>query len=176
MRRAAAAMIALLLAPVSIAGCSHLVVLHDPLSAAEHNDLGVAYETHGEPALARHEYQEAVGLDPRLARAWINLGNAVGAAGHWVEAEDCYRRAVLLDPGQADAMNNLAVALLHARRQSALDEADDLARRAVATGGARDSIYRATLGEVMAARARHAGTASASPAADGVRPADAGTL
>ena len=175
MRRAAAA-IALLPAALSIAGCSHLVVLRDPLTAAEHNDLGVAYETHGEPALARHEYHQAVRLDPRLARAWVNLGNAAGAAGHWAEAEDCYRRARSLDPGEPDAMNNLAVALLHARRQSALDEAEDLARCAVATGGARDSIYRATLDEVAAARAQRAGTAGAPATTAGARPAAAGTL
>ena len=46
-------------------------------------------------------------------------------------------------------MNNLAVALLRQRRR--LDEAHALAERAVAAGGERDSIYRATLAEVDSA-------------------------
>ena len=35
-----------------LAGCAHLVVLHDPLTASEHNDLGVVYESSGQHALA----------------------------------------------------------------------------------------------------------------------------
>ena len=45
-------------------------------------------------------------------------------------------------------MNNLAVALL--RQGRSLQEARELAARAVARGGERDSIYRATLAEVDA--------------------------
>ena len=135
---------------VAVAGCSHLVLLHDPLSAREHNDLGAAYETQGKFDLAAREYRAALRLDPRLGLARVNLGNVAAARGDWPAAERCYRRALRDSSTDADAMNNLAVALVRRRRH--LDEAATLAARAVATGGARDSIYRATLAEVEAAR------------------------
>lgn len=142
------AVAALLLA--SLFGCSHFVVLHDPLSAAEHNDLGVAYETKGELDLAASEYRHALRLDSHLARARVNLGNTEAARGRWRSAEKCYRRALADSSTSVDAMNNLAIALLRQDRQ--LDEARSLAERAVAAGSERDSIYRATLAEVKAGR------------------------
>ncbi len=145
MRRAAA--LALLL----VAGCSHIVVLHDPLTAAEHNDLGVVYERAGETALAAREYRRALRLDHRFPRAWINLGNLEARDGRWPAAERCYRRALKLAPDEPDALNNLAEALV--RQGRSLDEAEALAARAVARGGARDSLYRSTLEEARRARA-----------------------
>lgn len=131
-------------------GCGHLVLLRDPLSAAEHNDLGVAYESAGEPRLAQREYRRALRLDPRSSVARVNLGNLEAARGRWARAEGLYRRALRDSSGDADAMNNLAVALL--RRHRNLEEARALARRAVERGGARDSVYRSTLAEAEAAR------------------------
>jgi len=136
----------------TLAGCSHIVVLNDPLTAAEHNDLGVAYESAGKPDLATREYRKALRLDPRLVRARVNLGNLEATAGRWRRAEDCYRRAVRDSPADGDALNNLAIALVRQRR--ALAEAESLATRALEIGGARDSLYRATLAEVRAARGR----------------------
>ena len=134
----------------ALPGCSHLVVLHDPLSAVEHNDLGVAYESRGHLDLAAKEYGKALRIDPHQTLARINLGNIEGANGRWSRAEKCYRRALDDAATNPDAMNNLAIALLKQGRQ--LDEARSLAERAVAANGARDSIYRATLAQVNAAR------------------------
>jgi Flp pilus assembly protein TadD len=135
-----------------IAGCSHIVILHDPLTAAEHNDLGYSYETGGNTDLARREYRKALKLDPHLVRARVNLGNVEAGAGRWSAAEDHYRRALRDAPADADALNNLAVALLRQGRD--LAEAESLAARALRADGGRDSIYRATLAEVRAARTR----------------------
>lgn len=146
-RRRGAVPAALVLA-VALGGCSHIVVLHDPLTAGEHNDLGVSYEAHGERDLAAREYRKALELDPRLVRARVNLGNVEAANGRWSSAEACFRRALADSATDWDAMNNLAVALLRQGRR--LDEARALAGRAVAAGGERDSIYRATLAEVEA--------------------------
>ena len=136
----------------TLAGCSHLVVLHDPLTAAEHNDLGVAYESAGDAETAEREYRRALEREPRFARAWANLGNVHAARRRWGLAQRCYRRALLLAPADPDARNNLAVALLRMGRR--LDEAEWLARSAVALAGARDSIPRATLAEVRSTARR----------------------
>ncbi|OGF24895.1 MAG: hypothetical protein A2V63_06450 [Candidatus Eisenbacteria bacterium RBG_19FT_COMBO_70_11] len=138
----------LLASVVSLASCAHIVVLHDPLTASEHNDLGVAYESKDQLDLAASEYRRALRLDPRLSQARVNLGNIEAARGRWRQAETCYRRALADSSTNADAMNNLAIALL--RQERKLDEARALAERAVAAGGERDSIYRATLDEVKA--------------------------
>lgn len=129
-------------------GCSHIVILHDPLTAAEHGDLGVAYESTGKLDLAAREYRRSLKLDPRQSRTRVNLGNVQAAQGHWRSAEKSYRRALADSATNADAMNNLAVALLRQGRRGT--EARALAERAIAAGGERDSIYRATLAEVNA--------------------------
>jgi tetratricopeptide (TPR) repeat protein len=145
-RTACAVAVAALLALATLAaGCAHFVILHDPLSAAEHNDLGVAYEAKGELDLAREQYRAALRQDPGMVRARVNLGNTEAARGDWAKAEKCYRRALEDSTSDADALNNLAVALL--RQSKSRAEARALAERAVAIGGARDSIYRATLEE-----------------------------
>ena len=130
----------------ALTGCAHFVVLHDPLTASEHNDLGVAYESGGQLDLAAREYRRALRLDPHQARARVNLGNIEAATGHWGSAEKCYRRALSDSSTDYDAMNNLAVALLRQGRR--LDDARSLVERAAAAGDARDSVYRATLVEV----------------------------
>ena len=133
-------------AVIALGGCAHFVVLHDPLTASEHNDLGVAYESSGQTRLAAKEYRKSVRLDSRLGRTWVNLGNVEAAEGRWRAAERSYRRALGESAADPDAMNNLAIALLRQGRNR--DEARALAERAVAAGGERDSLYRATLAEV----------------------------
>jgi len=133
----------------ALASCSHLVVLHDPLTAAEHNDLGVAYEARQQAELAEREYQNALRKDPHFATARINLGNVAAQQQRWKQAERCYRTALRDRPDDPDAMNNLAVVLL--RQGRSLEEAESLASRAVAADQA-DSSYRATLEEVRQAR------------------------
>jgi tetratricopeptide (TPR) repeat protein len=149
-RRSALRGVVLLALGASCAGCSHIVVLHDPLSAPEHNDLGVAYQSEGKLGLAAREYRRALEIDPGFGRARLNLGNVEAALGRWSRAEREYRRALAGLPADPDAPNNLAVALL--RRGRNLAEAESLAMRAVALAAGRDSLYRATLAEVRAAR------------------------
>lgn len=141
-----------ILAVVSLVGCSRIVVLHDPLSAPEHNDLGVAYEAQGRLDLAAREYRRALRLSRHYGRARLNLGNVEAAAGRWSRAEREYRRALVDLPGDPDPPNNLAIALV--RRGRRLDEAETLAACAVELAAGRDSLYRATLAEVRAARER----------------------
>jgi len=146
-RRARA--LAAVLAFVAAGGCAHFVVLHDALTADEHNDLGVVYQSRGQTALAEKEFKRSLRIAPRSSRARVNLGGVQAATGNWRGAERSFRRALRDSSTDADAMNDLAVALLHQHRR--LDEARALAERAVASGGGRDSVYRATLAEVSGA-------------------------
>jgi Flp pilus assembly protein TadD len=131
---------------IALGGCAHMVVLHDPLTASEHNDLGVAYESAGHADLAAREYRKALRIESHRSQTWVNLGNTEAAGGRWHVAEKCYRHALRDSSTDADAMNNLAVALLRQGRHR--DEARVMAERAAGVGGERDSIYRATLAEV----------------------------
>ncbi len=131
---------------MALAGCAHLVMLHDPLTANEHNDLGVSYEASGQLELAAREYRRASTLAPHDARPRVNLGNVEATRQRWPRAERCYRRAIRDSATDADALNNLAMALL--RQRHGLAEARTLARRAVSLGGERDSIYQTTLDEI----------------------------
>lgn len=142
-------LIAVLAMSAGTTGCAHLVLLHDPLTASEHNDLGIVYESGGKLDLAAKEYRKALRLDSGLTRARVNLGNIEAANGRWGRAEHQYRRALRDSSTNYDAMNNLAYALLKQGRH--LDEARALAERAVASGAERDSVYRATLEEVKSA-------------------------
>jgi Flp pilus assembly protein TadD len=145
--RLAALLGALLMMP-ALAGCAHFVILHDPLTAREHSDLGVVYESRAQLDLAAKEYRHSLKLDPHQSRTRVNLGNVQAARGKWRSADKSYRRALSDSTTNTDAMNNLAVALLRQGRNR--DEARALAEHAVALAGERDSIYRATLAEVNA--------------------------
>ena len=76
-------MLAALLAVPALTGCAHLVILHDPLSATEHGDLGVAYESGAQLDLAAKEYHTSLRLDPHQSRTRVNLGNVQAAQGDW---------------------------------------------------------------------------------------------
>jgi Flp pilus assembly protein TadD len=137
-----------LVAMLALPGCAHFVILHDPLTAREHGDLGVAYESAAQLDLAGKEYRHSLRLDPHQSSTRVNLGNVQAAKGEWRSAEQSYRRALRDSATNTDAMNNLAVALL--RQGRGRDEALALAERAVSLAGERDSLYRATLAEVKA--------------------------
>jgi Tfp pilus assembly protein PilF len=145
------ALVALLACGAALGGCSHIVVLHDPLTAAEHNDLGVVYETSGHADLAAREYRRALRQAPHFGRARLNLGNVEAAAGRWKRAASCFERAMTELPDDPDPPNNLAVAWIRLGR--GVERAESLATRAVRLAGPRDSLYRATLADVRAARA-----------------------
>jgi hypothetical protein len=98
-----------------------------------------------EAAAARRAYAALVERAPTLYAAWMGLGNSAYALGDAAAATRAFARAAQLQPQSADAFNNLALALLAARR---IDEARDAALRAVALGGSRIERYRETLAAI----------------------------
>ena len=137
----------LLLVLLLAGGCSRIpriIVLSDPLNAAEHVELGVAYERKGELDLARREYERALRKDSKLYRARVNLGNIFLAKKEYGKAREEYLLALELRPGDAEAANNLSWAAIFSGE--GIDEA--LARmEAVVSGpGGRRPALLDTLG------------------------------
>jgi len=85
-----------------------IIVLEDPLTAAEHVELGVAYERKGELDLAKREYERAIGKEKSHFRAHVNLGNVFLAKKEYGQARAEYLLALEIRPKEAEATNNLA--------------------------------------------------------------------
>jgi tetratricopeptide (TPR) repeat protein len=88
------------------------LVLSDPLTAQEHNDLGVSYELMGKFELALTAYQRAFRKDKKWDQPLINHGNVHASRQDWGLAEASYRNALKRNPANPEAMNNLAYVLM----------------------------------------------------------------
>jgi tetratricopeptide (TPR) repeat protein len=95
-----------------ISGCGYLpiniLLMKDPLTAEEHNDLGVAYENEGKYELAIREYKIAFNKNSELVVPLVNIGNVFLKQGNYSEAEKYYQKALNIDPYNLEAANNLA--------------------------------------------------------------------
>jgi Tfp pilus assembly protein PilF len=140
-------------------GCSRIpkiIVLEDPLTAAEHVDLGVAYERKGELDLARREYESALRKDRKLYRARLNLGNVFLAKKEYGKAREEYLRALDLRPGDAEATNNVSWAAIFSGE--GIDEALGRMESVVSGPSGRRAALLDTLG-VLRMRANRPGEA-----------------
>lgn len=136
------------LAALLAAGCATWPVApSDPLSAAEHNDLGVAYYAQGEPARAIREFERALALEPGFTRALVNLGDARLALGDLEAALAVYERARAAAPDDPAVANNLAWALL--QHPARWPEAEPVIRRALARDPEPRGYYLDTLGVLL---------------------------
>ncbi len=131
------------------AACSlpRIIILKDPLTPEEHLNLGVAYEKQGEYDAAIKEYQAAA---KKLPAANLYLGNAYFQKKDLRQAEKYYREAIRKEPRNADACNNLA--WLYYTKKENLDQAEDLARKAMELNPAKEDIYRDTLEKIREAK------------------------
>lgn len=137
----------LLLVLLLAGGCSRIpriIVLEDPLTAAEHVELGVAYERKGELDLARREYERALRKDRKLYRARLNLGNIFLAKKEYGKARDEYLLALELQPGDAEASNNLSWTAIFSGE--GIDEALARMESVVSGSGGRRPVLLDTLG------------------------------
>ena len=127
-----------------LVGCAAVRPSGDPLTADQHNDLGVAYFERGETRRAADEFERAVALRPDWARALVNLGDARLALDDLHGAIEAYQRAVTIAPDDTGAANNLAWALL--QDPARWREAEPIIDRALARGPEPRGYYLDTLG------------------------------
>jgi tetratricopeptide (TPR) repeat protein len=135
---------------LALAGCAGARPSAPALTADEHNDLGVLHFERGDHRRALREFERAVALRPRWARALVNLGDARLALGRVGPAIEAYERAVAAEPGDPGAANNLAWALL--QDPVRWPEAEPIVRRALAAGPEPRGYYLDTLGVALLRR------------------------
>jgi len=128
-----------------LSGCSipRIIILKDPLTPEEHLNLGVAYEKQGELDAAIKEYKLAA---ENLPAGYLYLGNAHFQKKELGKAEKYYKKAMEKEPGNADAHNNLA--WLYYTKKENLDQAENLALKALELNPAKESIYYDTLDKI----------------------------
>ena len=110
--RAALGIFGALILLISCCAAPRIVVFDDPLSAEEHNELGVIYEQKGMYDLAEKEYKQASAKEKAWAIPYFNLGNLAYKKGDLKLAEGYYHKALDREGNNPDIMNNLA-SLLH---------------------------------------------------------------
>jgi len=101
----------LFLFPIFLYGCGYLpnlIFTKDPLTAEEHNNLGVAYQEEGKYELALREYKRALDKDSSLIIPLVNIGNVYFKQGKYKDAEEYYLKAIKKDEESIEAANNLA--------------------------------------------------------------------
>jgi Tfp pilus assembly protein PilF len=154
---------AVLLALVGAACATRPVTPPDPLTATEHNDLGVAYFARGETGRAAAEFRRALALEPNFPRALANLGDALLAGGEISAAIEAYARARAASPEDAAIANNLAWALLQDDRR--WPEAEPVIRAALAGNPEPRGYYLDTLGVLLLRKQESEGALAAFRAA-----------
>ncbi|OGF58681.1 MAG: hypothetical protein A2Y62_06995 [Candidatus Fischerbacteria bacterium RBG_13_37_8] len=90
-------------------GCVRFIILHDTLTAEEHNDLGVAYLKEKEFEAAEKEFKRAIKKDRYYWLAYYNIGTLYLQINKEKEAEHYFYKAIVYNHECADAYNNLAL-------------------------------------------------------------------
>ncbi len=119
----------------------------DPLSADEHDALGLRFYLEGAYEAAAREFAAALTRDPARADVLVHLGDARLALDALDEAITAYEQARARRPDDAPVANNLAWALLqHPRRWP---EAEPIIRGALARSPEPRGYYLDTLGVLL---------------------------
>jgi tetratricopeptide (TPR) repeat protein len=170
-------MMLILVALGGLSACVNLpqiIVLHDPLTPAEHVTLGTSYEGEGRPELAAREYQAALARSQGYAPAFIGLGNLAFERGKLEEAETYYGQALAIVPDNPGAKNNLA--MLYLARGDSLAEAERLARDALPQSGQLRPYVLDTLAQIYKKQGSYAEALDALAQAEAAAPTGNGPL
>ena len=118
----------ILLAVLLATGCGlpKITLIDDPLTPAEHLDLGRAYEDQGKLELAEKEYNLAARQNPL---GHLYLGNLYFSQNDTDRAEKAYKKAIDGMPENFEAYNNLA--WLYYTKRTRLERAEELAQKAL---------------------------------------------
>jgi len=130
-------------------GGGHAAILIHPGTTSDALRAAVALEDAGKYADAATAYRTILAQHPDSLLAWTNLGNAETQLGNRAAAEEAFRKALAIDATSRDALNNLAWLLYESKRY---DEAESLARKAVAQHGPDSYMVLDTLARVLAAK------------------------
>jgi Tfp pilus assembly protein PilF len=122
-----------LLAVFILVGCAmpkipQIIVIDDPLTAEQHNDLGVAYEEKGDFALAEKEYEKAIKKNREWVIPYLNLGHLYFRQEKLDAAERVLREGLRAKGDHPDLLNNLAWVLME---KGQLEQAKTLIDKAI---------------------------------------------
>jgi Tfp pilus assembly protein PilF len=117
------------LASCALPKIPQIIVIDDPLTAEQHNDLGVAYEQKGDFDLAGKEFEKAIKKNKDWVIPYLNLGHLYYRQNKLDQAEATLREGLRLKGDHPDLLNNLAWVLMEKGR---LEEAKALIDRAIA--------------------------------------------
>jgi Flp pilus assembly protein TadD len=106
-----------------------IIVIDDPLTAEQHNDLGVAYEEKGDFALAGKEYEKAIKKNRDWVIPYLNLGHLYYRQDKLDQAERALREGLRVKGDHPDLLNNLAWVLME---KGQLENAKTLIDKAIA--------------------------------------------
>jgi Flp pilus assembly protein TadD len=129
-----------------LAGCwiPKIIVIDDPLTAEQHNDLGVAYEQKGDFDLAAKEYEKAIKKNKEWVIPYLNLGHLYYRQDKLDRAESILRDGLRAKGDHPDLLNNLAWVLMEKGQPQ---EAKALIDKAIAIEDKEE--YRDTLQAIL---------------------------
>ena len=129
-----------------VAGCAmpKIVVIDDPLTAQQHNDLGVAYEEKGDYPLAEKEYEKAIKKNREWVIPYLNLGHLYYRQDKLDQAERALRDGLRVKGDHPELLNNLAWVLME---KGQLKEAKALIDKAIVIEDKEE--YRDTRQEIV---------------------------
>ncbi|MDH4162289.1 MAG: tetratricopeptide repeat protein [Nitrospirota bacterium] len=140
---------AILLLLGTFSGCSlpKIVFLHDPLSADEHTQLGIAYDSQQKHDLALDQFRLAIKKDKKHLAAWKLLADLSYRLNDLDSAVSALEKAIELEPASGDSRNNLAWVYL--KQGTNLKQAATILEEALMLHPANRPYYLDTLGMVL---------------------------
>jgi len=116
-------------APVDNLVAAHQLEKRGLSKAEEHYEAGLKLESEGELREAIAEYDEAIRLEPYLAPAYNNRGNAYARLGQLERALPDYSEAIRLDPYYGLAYSNRGIAYVNLGKfELAIQDLDEAIR------------------------------------------------